>query len=299
MSNTLYILLVTIGILLLIAGIVFITLSPVKTKTRIVSHNNLDPSINKLLKMFGGDFDSLIPEKYMAQRVRYSGLQKLFQMSNNPWKVTYTEFVLLQFILGFVGLLAGMAVMALMVYLEMVSVGVLCLVLFPFLGFTLPNQKYKAEAKSREMKFKAQLPEAIDYLVMALSGGGYSLPTAFAEVIGYLEPSIIRDEFELIVNDLDSGHSMESALSRFADRAPTSSIKAFTKALQNANKLSVSVVEILQTRASESRKDLENEIDRRIAQLESKVVLAFSMPVAMSLGIIVIAPALYTLQQAL
>lgn len=299
MSNTLFILMITLGFIILIAGIIFLVISPVKTKSRIVASNNLDPTINKLLKMFGGDFSFLIPDKAMAQRVKYTGLQRLFTMSDNPWKITYVEFVLLQFILGFVGLLAGIVGMALMTYIGATAVGIIVLIALPFAGFNYPTSAYKVAAKDREMKFKAQLPEAIDYLVMALSGGGYSLPVAFAEVIKYLQPSIIKDEFTTIVNDLDSGYPMETALQRFADRAPTEGIKAFAKSLNMANKLSVSTVEILQARATESRRDLENEIDRRIVQLESKMVICFSMPTALALGIEILAPAVATLSQAL
>lgn len=299
MGNFRTIILMTLGAILLIASIVFLVISPVKTKTRIVSSNSLDPNLDKLLKMFGGDVDALIPGRVINRRIKMIGLPKLFKASNNPWKITMTEFVLMQFILCFFATLLGLGLLAFFTFMKMNAIGVILAVLMPFLGWQYPVQEYKSKAKSREMKFKAQLPEAIDYLVMALSGGGYSLQSAFAEVLNYLQPSIIKDEFTLIVTDLDSGHSMESAINRFADRAPTDGIRSFAKALNNANKLSVNLVEILQTRAAESRKDLENEIDRRIATLESKVVMVFSLPTAISLGIIAISPAIWTLSQAL
>ena len=111
--------------------------------------------------------------------------------------------------------------------------------------------------------------------------------------------NLIRKEFEQIVNELRSGVTMEQALLNFSDRAPTDGIKAFAKALNNANRLSVSMIDILKARSIESRRDLENEIDQRIATLDSRVTMVFSPVTAISLGIVVIAPTIWTLSKIL
>ena len=59
------------------------------------------------------------------------------------------------------------------------------------------------------------------------------------------------------------------------------------------------MIDILKARSIESRRDLENEIDQRIATLDSRVTMVFSPVTAVSLGIVVIAPTIWTLSKIL
>ena len=91
---------------------------------------------------------------------------------------------------------------------------------------------------------------------------------------------------------------MESALNNFASRVPSESIKAFSKALNNANRLSVSVVDILSSRSDTSRKELELEIEKRISTLDTKVMMVLSPTAMLSIMIVALAPSVQTLLNA-
>ena len=71
------------------------------------------------------------------------------------------------------------------------------------------------------------------------------------------------------------------------------------KALNNANKLSVSVVEILRARAFASRKELETEIEKRVTGLPVKVMLVLSPASAASIIIIAISPSISAIMNML
>ena len=292
----------TISILALI-GMFLILIKETKQKSNtskiLGTNTNLDPSIEKLVKMFGGDVTSLVGGERLIQQAKKTKVEELFRKSGNPWKLQIIEFVVLQYILGGLGIFAGLILGTLLSLIGLSQLSIILILLLPIIGFRYPSSTYSSIAKKKENQFRGQLPEAIDYLILALSGGGYSLPTAFEEVLNYMPNNLIRKEFEQIVNDLKSGVTMEQALLNFSDRAPTDGIKAFAKALNNANRLSVSMIDILRSRSVESRRDLENEIDQRIATLDSRVTMVFSPVTAVSLGIVVIAPTIWTLSKIL
>lgn len=292
----------TVSILALI-GMFIILIKGTKQKpnsSKILGTNtNLDPSVEKLMKMFGGDITSLVGTEILIQQAKKTKTEELFRKSGNPWKLQIIEFIVLQYVLGCLGVFVGLLFGALLSFIGLSQLGFLLIILLPILGFRYPSSTYHSIAKNKENQYKGQLPEAIDYLILALSGGGYSLPTAFEKVLDFMPNNLIRKEFEQIVNELRSGVTMEQALLNFSDRAPTDGIKAFAKALNNANRLSVSMIDILKARSIESRRDLENEIDQRIATLDSRVTMVFSPVTAVSLGIVVIAPTIWTLSKIL
>lgn len=292
----------TVSILALI-GMFIILIKGTKQKpnsSKILGTNtNLDPSVEKLMKMFGGDITSLVGTERLIQQAKKTKTEELFRKSGNPWKLQIIEFIVLQYVLGCLGIFVGLLFGALLSFIGLSQLGFLLIILLPILGFRYPSSTYHSIAKNKENQYKGQLPEAIDYLILALSGGGYSLPTAFEKVLDFMPNNLIRKEFEQIVNELRSGVTMEQALLNFSDRAPTDGIKAFAKALNNANRLSVSMIDILKARSIESRRDLENEIDQRIATLDSRVTMVFSPVTAISLGIVVIAPTIWTLSKIL
>lgn len=292
----------TVSILALI-GMFIILIKGTKQKpnsSKILGTNtNLDPSVEKLMKMFGGDITSLVGTERLIQQAKKTKTEELFRKSGNPWKLQIIEFIVLQYVLGCLGIFVGLLFGALLSFIGLSQLGFLLIILLPILGFRYPSSTYHSIAKNKENQYKGQLPEAIDYLILALSGGGYSLPTAFEKVLDFMPNNLIRKEFEQIVNELRSGVTMEQALLNFSDRAPTDGIKAFAKALNNANRLSVSMIDILKARSIESRRDLENEIDQRIATLDSRVTMVFSPVTAVSLGIVVIAPTIWTLSKIL
>lgn len=295
-----FILFLTIGIVAIVVLLFLMIFSPSKTGNIVLSQgNNLDPTMSKLLKMFGGDIYALLSPNIIRSQTKSSSVKRIFLESGNPWKITFQEFFILRIILGVLGIIVSISLIAFMSAIKLGFLGIFVCPLFPYLFYNYPVNYYKDIANKRNLQFKAQLPEAIDYLIMALSGGGYALPTAFEEATKYIQNGIIKDEFMMIVNDLRAGKTMEASLNSFADRAPTEGIKSFTKALNNANKQSVSMVEILRARAYASRKDLETEIEKRVSTLPTRVTLILSPTSAISIGIVAIAPSLYTISTLL
>lgn len=257
--------------------------------------------IQKLVKLFGSDLMTLVPNGMTKRQVNNDYIESIIRRSGNPWHVTPHEFFVIRITLAFVGALAGLAFGLLVGNATektalMVPLGI---VLLALMGWMHPKSHYIKLTNEREMEFKKRLPEAIDLLVMALSGGGYTLANGIEEIIRYLEPSPVKEEFMRISQDVQSGVTMETALNGFAERVPTESIRAFVRALNNANKLSVSLVQILQARSEASRKELKVEAEKRIAFLPTKIMLVLSPASAIAVGTIAIAPSIFQIITAL
>lgn len=291
----------TLCIMGLLALITIIVIMPNKTTSNnrmlISEDSTMDPTTQKLMKIFGGDILASTPKSVLERQVYSKKIEKLFRDSGNPWNITPQEFFLMKILYGVGGVLAAFAIMGVLYMMGYGKIFYIIAWIMPFIFYAIPNITYKKEADFRERRFKVELPEAIDYLTMALSGGGYALSSAFEEATQYISPGVVRDEFEIIVQDLRAGKTMEAALTSFGERAPMDSIQTFTKALINANSLSVSMTEILKIRARESRRDLEAEIEERVAKLPSKTTLILSPTSVIAVILIGVAPSLAAISQ--
>lgn len=286
---------------ILIVGFVYLLITPnTSTETFFLNKNTkIDPTMKRAINFMGGDIAALIPRSIKKRNRRNKKLERLFITSGNPWNLTQEEFLVTRIFLGLGGLVLSVLACVLVIYQLLGTFLSIAIVLFLTIGgFFYPKYLYKSESDDRMQDFKRELPEAIDYLLIAMSGGTYSLPSAMEKIIKYLPEGVIKGEFTHIIDDLNSGLTLEYALNSFAKRAPTEGIEAFVNSLNNASKLNAPIGEILKNRAEASRKELNAEIDKKIASLSTKVLVAFGPPSYLSILIVVIAPTASTLMEA-
>jgi type II secretion system F domain protein len=281
--------------IVVIIGLLFVLLfkTPETKDYYISSDNKLDPSMKKLVRTFGPDVLGLTSKNTQVKMAKDEKLDLLMRRAGNPWNLTVAEFYLLKATLAALGLMLGLIVGFIIGYITNAILGVVIAIILPLIGWLYPTSTYENIANQRDMEFKKSLPEAIDLLIMAMSGGNFTLINGIREIIPHLPDSPIREEFIMIAQDVDAGMSVTQALENFALRAPTDGIKAFVKALINANRLSVDMTMILQARARESRKELRDEAEKRIAALPLKVMGVMSPGSAIAIMAIAIAPSIY------
>ena len=290
------------GLVALLVFMVGYTFLVPKTSRGFSPDNKKEQEDNKGLKFFVGLTNEImlaLPEtnKPMKKPKRDAAIESLLVRSGNPWNVTVSEFKLLKWVglfLGFViGLVVGIPV-GLMTPVPSFVVIALC----AFTGFYIPTSKHKDLAARRDQEFKRQLPEALDLIHIALSGGS-SFQRAIDASIPSMQQGIVRTEFERISRDINSGATMERALDRFAERAPSDSVKTFARSVQSAIKTNAPLAEILAARAKASREEFFAYIHQKVAQLESKIWMILSPTMLPALMIITILPSSTIMAQAL
>lgn len=286
------ILLITIGIMVFF-GILFVFFFKVPDSQNyyLPVSSNLDPNLQKLLKVFGPEILGIVPKNLKKKLTKNEELDLLIKKSGNPWNVTVEELLLLRLTLTVLGVILGFIFGSLLGFLVHPLLGVTIGLLLPFVGWIYTTSEYKELAKKRDKAFLKDLPQAIDLLTMALSGGNYTLINGIKETLPHLkEDSPIKTEFETILLEVNAGSTLSQALENFAERVPTPGVQSFTRALINANKKSVDMTEILKHRAKESRKELRAEAETKISALPDKVMGILSPVALFSIGIMLIMP---------
>ena len=94
MSVESVIILTIVGVVLILLGLFFLIAIPIKTNNMVISNNdNLDPKLQKLLKMFGGDISAIVGQENINMKVKLGGIDRLFKQSGNPWKLSPIDFI--------------------------------------------------------------------------------------------------------------------------------------------------------------------------------------------------------------
>jgi len=290
---------IVISVLLsLIAGLFTYAIFVPRSTESFAPNNKEEQSKNKLLKLVtyvGGELHSTLPASMLDRNSRpgYNRVQSLLTKSGNPWKLTPNEFVFFQYITGFLG-----AIISVVLWFVLATVITIPWFIFiPFgviFGFFIPRIKYSSYAKERDLEFKRSLPDALDLLIISLSGGN-TFNQALRESIPNMKPGVLKEEFRDISRSLDAGKGMSEALNDFANRAPNENITTFIRAVQEANELNVPMIEILQSRADASRQDFFAVIRSKTASLEHKMVIVLIPTLLPALVLVVGTPAVYSL----
>lgn len=257
-------------------------------------NSETDEDTSLLLRAMGAlsnDLYDALPEGTISNDHRKKSnprVESLIVRSGNPWNIKAEEFVFLQYLGAVLGFLLGWIVwLGINVFNPLPWFVVVPLV--SLFCYFIPKMKYNDVAKARDLEFKQKLPEALDLLIISLSGGK-TLQMSIREVIPNMAESILRDEFINIVNALDSGKTLHEALDNFANRAPNDSILTFIRSVQSASEVNAPLVETLESRASASRQELFALIHQKTAMLESKIFMILTPTLMPAVMIISIAP---------
>lgn len=276
----------------IIAILAYILLVP-KNSNILNVDNDEESSDNKAVKLMtiiSNELYSSLPAGMARDKRKNKNakIESLIVRSGNPWGLKADEFIVFQYASAFIGFLLSW-----LVWLGTKSfiglpwwITVLGITIF---AFYIPRIKYQEEAKRRDIEFKRQLPEALDLMVISLSGG-VTFQQSVREVIPNMQEGVLKEEFENIVKALDSGRTLNEALENFATRAPNESILTFIRSVQSATEINSPLGEILESRAEASRQEFFAMIHEKTAQLESKIWMVLSPTLLPAVLIIAVAP---------
>lgn len=251
----------------------------------------------KIIAMLGSELYATLPQGVTIGKKANPRVEALLVRSGNPWKVNAQEFIFFQYIAAFLGFLIGWPAWILLnMALELPWYAVVGLTTVG--GFLMPRLSYNDQAKKRDLDFKRQLPEALDLIVISLSGGK-TFTQAVRDSLPNMQDGVLKEEFKEIINGIDTGKTLNEALAHFGNRAPNESIKTFVQAVREATALDVPIAEVLQSRAEASRQEFFALIHGKTAQLSSKMMGVLTPTLIPALLIIVLTPSLASLISSL
>lgn len=298
-NNEVYFLMLSIGFSLSLVLLLAILFSK-KTKSSnfyIGNTKHIDPKMVKVVNLLGGDLLSLVPKSVQKKSISDKKINDLFKESGNPWNVTKMEFLALRAAYSFIYVLVG-AAFTLIIQPGIPIAGII-LIALGYLGFNKPISEYKSIAKKRSTDFKKNFPELLDYLTMIMSDGNYTFANAIEAVLPYLPESAVKEEFTKVVDNVNAGINIETALNNLSDRLPSPALEAFIKAVNNANQLNTPMDGLMKTRAKKSREDLINELELIIQGLPTKTMLTVAPAAIFSMLAIFLVPVIVALMEAI
>lgn len=290
------------GLITLLIMLVGYILFVPKNNEAIIS-TETDKNANPLLRainVIGNDFYRSLPKGTIREertKKQYPRIESLLVRSGNPWQITAEEFVMLQYVAGFLGFLASWIVWyALSVIISIPWFVVVALV--TAFAFMIPRIKYNEQAKNRDLEFKRQLPEALDLLIISLSGGR-TFPHALREIMPTMQEGVLKEEFRKVLKGLDTGKTLKECLDEFATRAPNEGIETFIRSVQSATEVNAPLVETLAARAAASRQEFFALIHEKTAKLESKIFMILTPTMMPAVLIVAVAPSVISMATSL
>ncbi len=199
-------------------------------------------------------------------------LQTNLIKAGQPGGLTVTDFLGLRLIVAAV---AGPALMILLIP----TVPLLSAILFGLVGFTVglyaPNIWLSSRVRQRQAALARELPEVLDMMsICADAGLGFE---AAMQKVAYHSESELARELRRTLNETRLGVRRVDALHHLVERTGVEEISAFVAVLVQADRLGISIRDVLRTQAVQMRirRRLRAEEEGRKAPLKMLFPLVF------------------------
>jgi tight adherence protein C len=152
---------------------------------------------------------------------------------------------------------------------------ILVLVGMPLAGFFAPDAIRERQARLRQRRLVAALPDALDLLAVSTTSGR-SVAAGFAEVAGAGEGPL-ADELRATVAGLACGEPLSEALRSLRARVPGSEIATLCASIERSRRFGSPLAEQLRRQASALRRDQRRTIEERAARAAPKIQLVVAL----------------------
>jgi tight adherence protein C len=211
-------------------------------RQRALANNELWGQIEPLVRWLGVRVSGIPTEE---QRKK---LDAQISLAGDVLGLTADEYIALSIVSAIAGTLFGIV----MGYLT--GLGGLSVFMLAIGGAALPYMQISGIAQERLKNISRGLPYAIDLLALSM-GAGLDFPGAVRQVVeksSNPEDPIV-EEFTLMLQTLNLGHTRKEALTEFAARAPVDAVQEFVNAVVQAEERGNPVAEVLTIQAGVSR----------------------------------------------
>jgi len=233
--------------------------------------DNLDPPpplflpfmpLIRLVAFYGTS--NISDEKLMAME------EKLAQ-NGVSFMITAEEMFAGQIVLAFMGALAVGIMGA-----SGGSVNIGLMIIFATVAWHLPKLWMRDYKRRRDREVLRNLPIYLEYLTMCVDAG-LNLTGALQQAVDKGPRGAIRNEFRVILRDINAGYTRFDALERFDQRLGLTEVTSLVKAVIQANRMGSSLHDTLKSQA-------EQRLDERFHRAEK---LAMEAPVKLIVPLVV------------
>jgi tight adherence protein C len=145
----------------------------------------------------------------------------------------------------------------------------------PAAGFLLPDALLEREARRRQRRLLAALPDALDLL--AVSAGSGRGPAAGLEQLARAGEGPLAEELRLTVTELSCGMPLGAALQSLRARVPGSELATLVASIERSRRFGSPLADQLRRQAGTLRRDSRRAVEERAARAAPKIQLVVAL----------------------
>jgi tight adherence protein C len=154
-------------------------------------------------------------------------------------------------------------------------IGLLVAIGMPVAGFFAPAALLERQARRRQRRLIAALPDALDLL--AVSAGSGRGPIAGLEQLARAGEGPLAEELRLTVAEVSCGVPFSAALDSLRRRVPGGELATLVAAIERSRKLGSPLADQLRRQASALRRDSRRAVEERAARAAPKIQLVVAL----------------------
>lgn len=145
----------------------------------------------------------------------------------------------------------------------------------PVAGFLVPDALLEREARRRQRRLLAALPDALDLL--AVSAGSGRGPAAGLGQLARAGQGPLAEELRLTVAELSCGVPLGAALDSLRTRVPGGELATLVAAIERSRRFGSPLAEQLRRQAAALRRDGRRAVEERAARAAPKIQLVVAL----------------------
>ena len=273
------------SILTLIANILMVTLTSYELRTAIQRRLKVDIHSEKRRRaLFVNIIDLLVPVNNLLIN-RFTRFFNRAQMEDRLFAARVflmpEQFLAIKQLMTFVFLF--------MTFMVVKNGDVVPLVLFPLLGYAVPDIWLFITIKRRKRAVVRSLPDVVDLLSLCV-GAGLDFIAAARWIVDKSYPNAFIEELSLVLHEIKVGKSRRDALKEMTKRMKLSDVTAFCRTLIQADRMGIPISEALVLLADDTRERFFRRAEREALQAPLKLLVPLIFFILPVVGIIVGGP---------
>lgn len=165
--------------------------------------------------------------------------------------------------------------------------------LFTLLAFFVPDLVFNAQVQRRQEEIRLRIPEMIDILNLCVEAG-LDFMAAVSKYINTSEKNSLREEMEVMVQEVQLGSSRREAMRNMAGRIEISEIDSFASVVIQSEELGTSLT-VLQGYAEEIRVKRWQKAEKLAAEAPTKMLFPMMIFVFPGVFLLIFGPMLIQL----
>ena len=216
----------------------------------------------------------------------YGRTSRLIVLAGNPPGLKAERVVAFKVVFAIVGLVCGMAIGSVLPLPG--SVKLAAIVLFAFMGYTIPSAAVSAKASKRQKEIRKALSDTMDLLTISVEAG-LGFDAALAQVVKNVEGPLSQ-EIARTLQEMQIGvHRME-ALRNLSDRTDVEELDGFVLSMIQADKYGVGVANVLRGQSKELRQKRRQRAEETAQKVPLKLLFPTIFMVLPALFIVILGP---------